>query len=390
MDIALLIVGLAGLWIGTELTIRGAVSVAHRFRVPEFIVGVVILSIGSDLPELAIAVDAGVKNLAGGDYSDVVVGSALGSSLGQISFVLGVAGLLAYLTLPKDVVYRHGSTLLGSLLLVALFGYDGEVTRTEGIALLLVYAIYLVALFNEVNTSESPEQPADVVVRRSMLYLIAGLVVVVVSAEVTVKSAVVVAHMLGLSDAVVAILLIGLGSSLPELTISIAAVMKGHNRMSVGNVIGSNVFDTDDPGPVLLSLQARYPALGGGCRSRLILRVCLYSIDRVDIPLMRPPGVAKNGCAAAHACTWFSDRRDGRSCPQGRISQERTLPGRGRGRSALPTSAPAVLRHLLNLRPVVVHRTTVDHPWVHHRQARSLLCSRPLPDTQTGPSRARG
>ncbi|MEJ2257462.1 MAG: sodium:calcium antiporter [Woeseiaceae bacterium] len=244
MDIALLIVGLAGLWIGTELTIRGAVSVAHRFGVPEFIVGVVILSIGSDLPELAIAVDAGVKNLAGGDYSDVVVGSALGSSLGQISFVLGVAGLLAYLTLPKDVVYRHGSTLLGSLLLVALFGYDGEVTRTEGIALLLVYAIYLVALFNEVNTSESPEQPADVVVRRSMLYLIAGLVVVVVSAEVTVKSAVVVAHMLGLSDAVVAILLIGLGSSLPELTISIAAVMKGHNRMSVGNVIGSNVFDT--------------------------------------------------------------------------------------------------------------------------------------------------
>jgi cation:H+ antiporter len=244
MDIALLIVGLAGLWIGTELTIRGAVSVAHRFGVPEFIVGVVILSIGSDLPELAIAVDAGLKNLAGGDFSDVVVGSALGSSLGQISFVLGVAGLLAYLTLPKDVVYRHGSTLLGSLLLVALFGYDGEVTRTEGIALLLVYAIYLVALFNEVNTAESPEQPADVVVRRSVLYLIAGLVVVVVSAEVTVKSAVVVAYMLGLSDAVVAIVLIGLGSSLPELTISIAAVMKGHNRMSVGNVIGSNVFDT--------------------------------------------------------------------------------------------------------------------------------------------------
>jgi cation:H+ antiporter len=244
MDIALLIVGLAGLWIGTELTIRGAVSVAHRFGVPEFIVGVVILSIGSDLPELAIAVDAGLKNLAGGDFSDVVVGSALGSSLGQISFVLGVAGLLAYLTLPKDVVYRHGSTLLGSLLLVALFGYDGEVTRTEGIALLLVYAIYLVALFNEVNTAESPEQPADVVVRRSVLYLIAGLVVVVVSAEVTVKSAVVVAYMLGLSDAVVAIVLIGLGSSLPELTISIAAVVKGHNRMSVGNVIGSNVFDT--------------------------------------------------------------------------------------------------------------------------------------------------
>ena len=88
MDIALLILGLAGLWFGTELTIRGSVSIAHRFGVSEFIVGVVILSIGSDLPELAIAVDAGLKNLAGGDYSDVVVGCALGSALGQIGSVL--------------------------------------------------------------------------------------------------------------------------------------------------------------------------------------------------------------------------------------------------------------------------------------------------------------
>ncbi len=244
MEIILLILGLAGLWLGTEMTIHGAVSVAHRFGVPEFIVGVVILSIGSDLPELAIAIDAGIRNLAGGDYSDVVVGSALGSSLGQIGFVLGVAGLLAYLTLPKGVVYRHGATLLGSLLLVALFGWDGEVTATEGFALLLVYAIYLVALLNEINGSEGPEQLPDAPIKRSIVYLVVGLIIVVGSAELTVQSAVSVAEMLGMSDAVVAVLLIGLGSSLPELTISIVAVMKGHHRMSVGNLIGSNVFDT--------------------------------------------------------------------------------------------------------------------------------------------------
>ena len=80
--------------------------------------------------------------------------------------------------------------------------------------------------------------------RKSVLYLVAGLVIVVGSAEVTVRSAVSVAQILGLSDAVVAVILLGLGSSLPELTISIAAVMKGHHRMSVGNLIGSNVFDT--------------------------------------------------------------------------------------------------------------------------------------------------
>jgi cation:H+ antiporter len=244
MDIALLILGLAGLWLGTEVTIRGAVTVAHRFGVSEFIVGVVILSIGSDLPELAIAIDAGLKNLAGGDYSDVVVGSALGSTLGQIGFVLGVAGLIAYLTLPRGIIFRHGATLLGSLLMVAVFGYDGEVTFTEGLALLLVYGIYLVALMNEVHSSTETEHDEGGSLWRSAVYLVIGLAIVVASAELTVSSAVSVARLLGLSDAVVAVLLIGLGSSLPELTISVAAVMKGHHRMSVGNLIGSNVFDT--------------------------------------------------------------------------------------------------------------------------------------------------
>jgi len=244
MDIVLLILALAGLWLGTEVTIKGAVSIAKRYGVSEFVIGLVVLSIGSDLPELSIAIDAGLKNLAGGNYSDVVVGSALGSSLGQIGFVLGFVGLLSYLTLPRGVVYRHGSTLLGSLALVALFGLDGTVTFTEGAALLLVYAIYLVALMNEANVGTAIEQTNELSFWRSLLYLATGLAIVVGSAELTVSSAVEVARTLGLSESLVAVILIGLGSSLPELSISVAAVSKGHHRLSVGNLIGSNVFDT--------------------------------------------------------------------------------------------------------------------------------------------------
>jgi len=244
MDIFLLILGLAGLWFGTEVTIHGAVSIAKRYGVSEFIIGLVILSIGSDLPELSIALDAGLKNLGGGNYSDVVVGSALGSSLGQIGFVLGFVGLLSYLTLPRQIIYRHGATLLGSLVLVALFGWDGTVTITEGSALLLVYAIYLVALLNEVNAGKAVEQPGELPLRRSLLYLAVGLAIVIGSAELTVSSAIGVAQSLGLSESVVAVILIGFGSSLPELSISVAAVAKGHHRLSVGNLIGSNVFDT--------------------------------------------------------------------------------------------------------------------------------------------------
>jgi len=244
LDFFLLILGLAGLWFGTEITIHGAVSIAKRYGVSELIIGLVVLSIGSDLPELSIAVDAGLKNLAGGDYSDVVVGSALGSSLGQIGFVLGIVGLMSYLTLPRGVIYRHGSTLLGALALVALFGFDGTVTFTEGAALLLVYGIYLVALLNEVNVGSAIEDPGNLGIWRALLYLAIGLAIVVGSAELTVSSVVHVARMLGLSESMVAIILIGLGSSLPELSISVAAVSKGHHRLSVGNLIGSNVFDT--------------------------------------------------------------------------------------------------------------------------------------------------
>ncbi len=243
MDVALLFAGLAGLWFGTEVAIRGAVSIANRYGVSEFVVGAIILSVGSDLPELAIAVDAGFKNLAGGDFSDVVVGSALGSSLGQIGFVLGFVGLLAFLTLPQGIVYRHGSILLGSLLLVGWFGFDGHVSFVEGAVLLLVYGVYFVALLKEVDGADNAHVD-DMSLLRSLVYVVSGLVLVVGSAELTVSSAVAVAQLLGWSDAVVAIIVIGLGSSLPELTISIAAVMKGHHHMSVGNLIGSNVFDT--------------------------------------------------------------------------------------------------------------------------------------------------
>lgn len=243
MDFTFLILGLAGLWFGTEVTIRGAIAVANRYGVSEFIVGVVILSIGSDLPELAVAIDAGLKNLAGGSYSDVVVGTALGSSLGQIGLVLGLVGLLVYLTLPRGIVYRHGSMLLAAVGLLALLGHDGKVTFSEGLALLLFYAVYLVALLTEVNGNDGEKPAVALPVFRSLLYLVIGLAIVVGSAELTVSSAVNVARSLGLSDALVAILLIGLGSSLPELTISVATALKRHQSMSVGNLIGSTVFD---------------------------------------------------------------------------------------------------------------------------------------------------
>jgi len=240
-----LLIGLAGLWFGTEITIRGAVTVAARLGVSEFIVGVAILSIGSDLPELAIAVDGALKNLGALDTADVIVGTALGSSLGQIGFVLGVAALFSYLTLPQGIIYRHGSVLLGSVVLLGVFGFDGYVTRTEGFALVTVYLIYFAALFGDRskrrNRAGDDGAPGNL---SAWSNLLVGLAIVILCAELTVDGAIAVAAALDISEAFIAVIIIGLGTSLPELSISVGAAIRKRSRMSVGNLIGSNIFDT--------------------------------------------------------------------------------------------------------------------------------------------------
>ena len=245
MEYLSLLSGLAGLWFGTELTIRGAVTVASRLGVSEFIVGIAILSIGSDLPELAIAVDRAIINLRAGDASDVILGTAIGSCLGQIGFVLGTAALFSYLTLPRAMIFQHGSVLLGSVALLGVFGFDGSVTRAEGLALLVVYAIYFVALFGDrqKNAGQNSDD-GHISSGKAWLHLSAGLGIVGISAEFTVGGAIAVAAALDISEALVAVIIIGLGTSLPELSISVGAALKGRTRMSVGNLVGSNIFDT--------------------------------------------------------------------------------------------------------------------------------------------------
>ncbi|MDX2411940.1 MAG: sodium:calcium antiporter [Woeseiaceae bacterium] len=245
MEFLALLAGLVGLWLGTEATIRGAVAIAARLRISEFIIGAVVLSIGSDLPELTIAVDAALETLQSGQASDIVVGSALGSALGQIGFVLGVTGLTASLALPRKIVYQHGGMLLGSLVLLGLFGLDGHVSRTEGISLITVYAIYLAFLLADATAVARRSQHSERInLVASLVYLVIGLVIVIGSAELTVSSATRLAAVLNLEQSFIAVIIIGLGSSLPELSISVAAAFKRRARLSVGNLIGSNIFDT--------------------------------------------------------------------------------------------------------------------------------------------------
>ena len=244
MEFLLLIAGMAGLWVGTELTISGALSIAKRHSLSEFFIGVVVLSLGSDLPELAVAIDAGIKNSLGGNVSGIVVGTTIGSIVGQIGFVLGVTGLIGYLVLPRRYIYRHGVVLLGANISLFLTALDGSVGRTEGLILITLYMVYVFAVLRGEKLETGERQ---IVAERRVspwVLLVLGLLVVIGSSELTVDSVLTLANRFQISDAFISVVIIGLGSSLPELSISVAAIMKGKAQLSVGNIIGSNILDT--------------------------------------------------------------------------------------------------------------------------------------------------
>ena len=193
-----------------------------------------------------IAIDASIHDLKfGGSTSDLIIGSALGSALGQIGFVLGLVGLMIYLTLPRQIIYRHGSIMIGALIILALVGIDGNVSRSEGATLITIYVMYAIFLFTEKTSAGSIKQhEMPLTTSRSWLYLIVGFAIIVIGAELTVKSATHVAELLEVNQSFIAIIVVGLGTSLPELSISVSAAMKKKSGLSVGNLIGSNIFDT--------------------------------------------------------------------------------------------------------------------------------------------------
>jgi cation:H+ antiporter len=243
-ETGLFLLGLAGLWGGTLLTVQGAVAVSDRHGLSHGFVGLTILAIGTDLPELLVSISGSVQQLRGIETSGVIVGNATGSAMAQGSLVLGVAGLFGYLGIAPRMVRRDGLTLMLAIALTTVLCWDGAVGRVEGVALVVAYLMYFVALVQaehgHANGEGASGEPAG---RSPALLLSVGLLTVMLSAHVVVTQGITLAASWGISQTVVGALLIALGTSLPELALSVGAAVRGHASMSVGNVIGSNIFD---------------------------------------------------------------------------------------------------------------------------------------------------
>lgn len=244
--VAMLVIGLGGLWFGSVLAVDGARNAALHFRISPAFVGLTLLSIGTSVPEISVSLAGGLDRLGGLETSGIVVGSCVGSAINQLTVLLGIvaaAGSRALKVQPGRL-RREGTALVVSVLVVALLGYDGELTPVDGLLMLVMYAGYLMSLFAE----ERVRQPATA--RRpalrlalDLLWLGAGLLLGGFSSGTVVDNATALAEALGWSQVFIGIFLVGLGTGLPELAISLTAVRKGESEMSVSNLLGSNICD---------------------------------------------------------------------------------------------------------------------------------------------------
>jgi cation:H+ antiporter len=249
MNIALLIVGIALLTAGGEALIRGSLAAARRLQVSPLLCGLVIVGFGTSAPELVVSVDAALTQ-----RPDIAIGNVVGSNIGNVLLILGICALITPLSVKPMALRRDAMTVVGaSLLFVVLVG-GSALARSDAAILLAALAAYIawaywserdsVAPVAEVHRAEADELQA--VPRTATWITIAvcsGLALLIGGSRLLLAGAVGIAEAFGVSEAVIGLTVVAIGTSLPELSISVIAALRRHADVAVGNILGSNIFN---------------------------------------------------------------------------------------------------------------------------------------------------
>ncbi|HLS19267.1 MAG TPA: calcium/sodium antiporter, partial [Paracoccaceae bacterium] len=244
MTLLMLLVGFAGLVLGGELLVRGAVAIALRFGLSQLMIGLTLVGFGTSTPELVTSLQAAFKGSPG-----IAVGNVVGSNICNVLLILGAAALLRPIVTRPDAFRRDGTVLLGATLLcvgVVLVGTIGRLAGGVLLALLIGYVIMTWLAERGGNPSGADADvplPAFRGIWGSVAFFIGGLLLTIFGARLLVDAAIEIAADLGVSEAVIGVTIVALGTSLPELMTSIIAAIKHQGDVAFGNIVGSNIFN---------------------------------------------------------------------------------------------------------------------------------------------------
>ncbi|NBR79955.1 MAG: sodium:calcium antiporter, partial [Alphaproteobacteria bacterium] len=242
-----LILGFVALGVAGEALLRGAVTVASALRVPPLIIGLTIIAFGTSAPELTVSIDAALLG-----QPDISLGNVIGSNIANILLVLGMMAAVRPFTVDNSTLARDGAVMLAVSVLLVVLGYIGLISRVLGGVLLVMLVAYTVWLYRASRSQlDSDETDAEVAENNlpgglpvGVPVLLLGLVGIVWGADKMVTGAILMAQHFGISEAIIGLSIVAIGTSLPELAVSLVASLRGHAGLAVGNIIGSNIFNT--------------------------------------------------------------------------------------------------------------------------------------------------
>jgi cation:H+ antiporter len=237
-----LILGLAALFFGGEWLVRGASRIAQSFGISKLVVGLTIVAMGTSAPELVVSVNAALVG-----SSDISVGNIVGSNIANIGLILGISGLVFPLVVHYSLLKKEMPIMLASSIGLYLTFLDGTIGRIEGLLLVIGMGIFLLFMFDSAKKSKSADDETESDVQpnrvRDSLLIVVGIAVLMVGANLTVDNAVAIALELGISELLIGITVVAVGTSLPELVTSVTAAFRRESDIAVGNIVGSNIFN---------------------------------------------------------------------------------------------------------------------------------------------------
>lgn len=239
-EILLLVVGFAMLVKGADWFVEGAAGIASKFGIPQLVVGLTIVAMGTSAPEAAVSITAALKGTA-----DIAVGNVVGSNILNVLVILGLTGLITSVAVQKSTLFIEIPYMLvvtGVLLVMGMMG--NSINFVEGIIFWAMFILYLAYLFVLAKKGKSQEEEKENrPLWKLLLFALVGGVVVVLGSNVAVDSATAIAQIIGLSEKFIGLTIVALGTSLPELVTSVTAAKKGNADIAIGNIVGSNIFN---------------------------------------------------------------------------------------------------------------------------------------------------